>query len=66
MLNSWERKAIRGMMKGLGSESEPGRPTGELGSRIEGLLSEHLTPERTGDAPDERGSKETVETVQTA
>jgi len=66
LLNSWERKAIRGMMKGLGSESEPGRPTGELGSRIEGLLADHQAPGRTEDASDERGSKVTVETVQTA
>lgn len=66
MLNSWERKAIRGMMKGLGSESEPGRPTGELGARIEGLLADHLTPGRTEEVPDESGSKGAVETVQTA
>lgn len=66
MLNSWERKAIWGMMKGLGSESEPGRPTGELGLRIEGLLAGHLTPGGTRDAPVDQESKAAGETVQTA
>jgi transposase-like protein len=64
MLNSWERKAIRGMLKGLGSESEPGRAAGELGPRMEGLLLGLLVPEREMGERDKLGKKGEMELPQ--
>ncbi len=40
VLKSWEKKALAGMLKGLGGEALPARTPGELGSRLENLLGE--------------------------
>jgi transposase-like protein len=50
LLKSWEKKALAGMLKGLGGEALPARTPGELGSRLENLLGE-TQPTGTNPAP---------------
>ena len=39
IVNSWEKKALAGMLKALGGETPPESSQGELGNRLEGLLA---------------------------
>ena len=43
LLNSWEKRALLGIYRALGGVELPAKRQGELGSRLEGLLT-GLTP----------------------
>jgi transposase-like protein len=46
VISNWEKRALEGMLRGLGVETGNSQPeNGELGKRLERLLAQELTPE---------------------
>lgn len=56
VINSWEKRALGGMLRGLGMEpAKVPMPNGELGKRLERLLALEVSGEQTpGTEPKER------------